>query len=58
MDGKSLKELREKLKLSQEQIGRSLGISKAAVSKLENEINKMSRPVDLLCRQLQQNSQQ
>ena len=53
MNGQNLKELRLKLKLTQEKMGEKLGISRDAVSKLESGKNTMSKPVKILLTHLE-----
>lgn len=52
MDGLQLRELREKLKLTQAEMGEKLGISASAVWKLEAGENTMSKPVSIICGEL------
>ncbi len=53
MTGAELKDLRLKLNLSQSKLGEMVGISKSAVSKLENGTNRVSKPVEIHLRKLE-----
>lgn len=56
MTGQELKSLRRKLDLTQAQIAEKLGITSDAVYALECGKNNMSRPVEILARQLEAQS--
>jgi transcriptional regulator with XRE-family HTH domain len=53
MTGQELSDLRHKLGLTQKQMGEKLGITLSAVFKLESGENNMSKPVSILCQQLE-----
>lgn len=53
MDNTELRKLRLSLTLTQEQMAEKIGISHSAIVKLEAGKNKMSKPVAMLCQQLE-----
>ena len=52
MTNKELKELRQKLGLTQTQMAEKLGITLSAIFKLESGENNMSKPVAILAQYL------
>ncbi len=52
MNASELKTLRHTLGLTQDELGKRLGITRNAVAKLEAGHNRMSKPVAMLCQQL------
>ncbi len=53
MNKTQLRALRLKLDLTQKQMGERLGITPSAVAHLESGTNTMSKPVAILCQQLE-----
>ena len=52
MDGKALKAIRERLQLTQAQLGEKLGISSGAVSRIENGVHGLRGSTRILAEQL------
>jgi transcriptional regulator with XRE-family HTH domain len=53
MDKDELKALRLKLRLTQKQMGERLGVSRSAIAKYEGGEINISKPVSMLCQQLE-----
>lgn len=53
MNNIQLKQLRNKLGLTQAQMADKIGISHSAIVKIESGKNNMSKPVSMLCQKLE-----